>query len=178
MQVCRHRGFEPSAFRHPSSSLSQLGMGIPLHHLGVSRLNREESCCFGLHQLRNRFRDCDKLSCALVPAVAGGKAHHFFKHLWHDWRLLKNSTRVPNPDFLHAALDPSTCAAFCEESRMKRASAAKLHRKFGVGTAENHPSALKAQCFSISAVPDGTGSLRTGYPGLTSWATLSQSCPN
>ena len=52
-------------------------------------------------------------------------------------------------------------------------TAEKLHKSPG-GTAENHPSALKAQCLSISAVPDGTGSLRTGYPGLTSWAILNR----
>jgi hypothetical protein len=40
---------------------------------------------------------------------------------------VKNQRDTPN--FLHAALDMTACAAFIKESRMKFASAYKLHRK-------------------------------------------------
>jgi hypothetical protein len=37
-----------------------------------------------------------------------------------------------DPDFLYAALDTVTCAAFIKESRMNLANANQLHRKSGV----------------------------------------------
>ena len=39
--------------------------------------------------------------------------------------------RHPDPDFLYVAPSTTACAAFREESRMRFASAAKLHRKSG-----------------------------------------------
>jgi hypothetical protein len=37
----------------------------------------------------------------------------------------------PDPDFLYVAPSKTVCAAFSKESRMKFASAAKVHRKSG-----------------------------------------------
>jgi hypothetical protein len=43
-----------------------------------------------------------------------------------------NQTKVTGkPDFLYAALDPTTCAAFIKESRVNFAKANQLHRKSG-----------------------------------------------
>jgi hypothetical protein len=39
--------------------------------------------------------------------------------------------KTGDPDFLHAAPDMTTCAAFSKESRMRCANATKLHRKSG-----------------------------------------------
>jgi hypothetical protein len=39
--------------------------------------------------------------------------------------------KTGDPDFLHAAPNRFTCAAFSKESRMRFANANKLHRKSG-----------------------------------------------
>jgi hypothetical protein len=59
------------------------------------------------------------------------------------------------PDFLFAALDMAACAAFITESRMKFASANRLHRKSGSG------------CSSICAV-----SLRTFPTALPTFQAI------
>jgi len=43
-------------------------------------------------------------------------------HIWPN--------RARHPNFLHAALDTTTCAPFIKERRMKIAELTKLHRKF------------------------------------------------
>ena len=40
--------------------------------------------------------------------------------------------KTGDPDFLYAAPDTTTCAAFSKESRMKFANATKINRKSGV----------------------------------------------